>query len=250
MPTVGNDAPKRCIACLRLLETVPFADKLLDVWRSNLPVRRDTCVDRSVRHIHSHKTPKAITAVEHFFSLNGKHSPDLHWSTVTAHVPGEEMRECHICTEMLPEMCFDKHKWCKKTKECLMCGRKRQVNKAAEAEDLRKRLDTFKAFVVEKAKLTKLPAKEVLGEAERLDVKTKDGIMEVLVSVLWNIEDVPAAMSAHQGLFQRFTFDNSKAQMHMLHALEKLIQREKKVRLNKTSRYVSKMQTSPSTPYQ
>lgn len=109
-------------------------------------------------------------------------------------------------------------------------------------EDLEKstsaRLDIFNAFVVEKSKMAKLPAKEVLGEAERLEVKEK-GIM-VLVSVLWDTGDVPAAMKKYQGLFQRFTFENGKTQMYALNALEKLIELDE-TRLTKTPRYLKTM---------
>jgi len=109
-------------------------------------------------------------------------------------------------------------------------------------EDLEKsmssRLDIFNAFVEEKSKLEKLPAKEVLGEAERLEVKDK-GIM-VLVSILWNTDDVPAAMKKYQGLFQRFMMENGKAQMYALHAMEKLIELDP-TRLAKTPRYLKTM---------
>ena len=109
-------------------------------------------------------------------------------------------------------------------------------------EDLEKstsaRLDIFNAFVVEKSKMAKLPAKEVIGEAERLEVKEK-GVM-VLISVLWDTDDIPAAMKKHQGLFQRFTFDSEKAQMYALNALEKLIELDE-TRLNKTPRYLKTM---------
>lgn len=109
-------------------------------------------------------------------------------------------------------------------------------------EDLEKstgeRLDIFNTFVEEKSKLAKLPAKEVLGEAERLEVKDK-GVM-VLVSILWNTEDVPAAMKQYQGLFQRFTMDNGKAQLYALQAVEKLIEMDE-TRLTKTPRYLKAM---------
>jgi len=109
-------------------------------------------------------------------------------------------------------------------------------------EDLEKsmssRLDIFNAFVEEKSKLKKLPARDVLGEAERLEVKDK-GIM-VLVSILWNTDDVPAAMKKYQGLFQRFMVENDKAQMYALHAMEKLIELDA-TRLAKTPRYLKTM---------
>jgi translation initiation factor 5 len=100
------------------------------------------------------------------------------------------------------------------------------------------RLDIFNAFVVEKSKMAKLPAKEVLGEAERLEVKEK-GVM-VIASVLWDTKDVPAAMKKYQALVQRFTFESKKAQMYALNSLEKLIELDE-TRLNKTPRYLKTM---------
>lgn len=109
-------------------------------------------------------------------------------------------------------------------------------------EDLEKstsaRLDIFNAFVVKKSKLPKFPAKEVLGEAERLEVMKK-GVM-VLVSVLWDTSDVPAAMKKYQALVQCFTFHNQKTQMYALNALEKLIELDE-TRLTKTPRYLKTM---------
>eukprot|EP00729_Bicosta_minor_P013858 gene13859-3404_t len=100
------------------------------------------------------------------------------------------------------------------------------------------RLNAFSTFVEEKSKLAKLPAKDVLGEAERLEVTDK-GVM-VIVSILWNTADIPAAMQQYQGLLQRFTFENSKAQLCVLQAVEKLIEMDQ-TRLVKTPWYLKAM---------
>lgn len=100
------------------------------------------------------------------------------------------------------------------------------------------RLNAFSTFVEEKSKLAKLPAKDVLGEAERLEVTDK-GVM-VIVSILWNTADIPAAMKQYQGLLQRFTFENSKAQLCVLQAVEKLIEMDQ-TRLVKTPWYLKAM---------
>lgn len=85
------------------------------------------------------------------------------------------------------------------------------------------RLQKFFDFVQARASQNKFPAKEVVVEAERLDVKDK-GVM-VLVEILLDVEntdDLIAAALRHQGLLQRFVIDNAKAQKYLLGALERM----------------------------
>jgi hypothetical protein len=59
-------------------------------------------------------------------------------------------------------------------------------------------------------------------QAERLECKEK-GVM-VLVDNLWDAEKIEESMARHQGLFQRFVFDELKTQGYLLTSLEKLIE--------------------------
>ena len=152
---------------------------------------------------------------------------------------------CKIDAPKIAEDGGEDDDWSVDTSEEAVCARMKELGTATQftsTEDLEKstsaRLDIFNAFVVEKSKMAKLPAKEVIGEAERLEVKEK-GVM-VLISVFWDTSDVPAAMKKYQGLFQRFTFENGKTQMYALNALEKLIELDE-TRLNKTPRYLNTM---------
>ena len=89
-------------------------------------------------------------------------------------------------------------------------------------KSMSERLAIFADYISERLKLPKLPQKEVIKEAERLDCKEK-GTM-VLVQGLLLEGDVLATLAKYQGLFQRFTVDNDKAQKYFLGAIEKLIE--------------------------
>jgi translation initiation factor 5 len=100
------------------------------------------------------------------------------------------------------------------------------VTSLTMTDDLEKpvaeRLQIFETFVEAKMSLDTLPAKAVVSEADRLDCKNK-GIM-VLVGILFKDGDIVATLKKHQGLFQRFTIDNPKAEKNCLGAIEKLIE--------------------------
>lgn len=85
------------------------------------------------------------------------------------------------------------------------------------------RLQLFDQFVSARLGQKTFPAKEVLAEADRLDVKER-GVM-VLVDRLWT-GDVIARTKLFQAIFQRFTHDNEKAQRNMLHAVEAMVAKD------------------------
>eukprot|EP00730_Choanoeca_flexa_P018661 TRINITY_DN9086_c0_g1_i2.p1 TRINITY_DN9086_c0_g1~~TRINITY_DN9086_c0_g1_i2.p1 ORF type:complete len:432 (+),score=152.60 TRINITY_DN9086_c0_g1_i2:233-1528(+) len=99
------------------------------------------------------------------------------------------------------------------------------VSKLVMAEDqdlpMSDRLDLLFKYVNERVNKVPFPASEVLGKAERLDCKEK-GVM-VLADVLLNDEDVVGRLKTHQGLLQRFTDENNKAQKYLLHGMEGVI---------------------------
>lgn len=92
-------------------------------------------------------------------------------------------------------------------------------------EDLEKsigeRLGIFDAYVSSRVASGKFNAKEVLGEADRLDCKEKG--VKVLASHLWNNSELLERISLHKSLFQRFTVDNPKAQKYLLDSVEQII---------------------------
>lgn len=99
-------------------------------------------------------------------------------------------------------------------------------------EDLEKsineRLAIFDAFVAARsAQGGKFPAKEVLGEADRLDCKEKG--VKVLASRLWNHPDLLERIKAHTPLFARFTTDNIKAQKYLLEAVETIVDQNRSI---------------------
>lgn len=65
-----------------------------------------------------------------------------------------------------------------------------------------------------------LPDKEIVAEAERLDIKDRG--VSVLVELLFN-EDVLAQIKQHRVLFLRFLANNQKAQKHLMGAFELLV---------------------------
>lgn len=100
------------------------------------------------------------------------------------------------------------------------------VTSLTQTDDLElpmeKRLKIFEKYVTARINDTKFPAKEVVGEAERLECKEK-GVMVVVEQLLSSAPDVLAAAKKHQGLFQRFTIENPKSQKYMIGAIEVLI---------------------------
>lgn len=62
--------------------------------------------------------------------------------------------------------------------------------------------------------------KDIVGEAERLDVKDKATI--ILVELLLNV-NILTQVKTHRNLFLRFTQENTKAQKYLLGGLEQLI---------------------------
>lgn len=101
------------------------------------------------------------------------------------------------------------------------------------------RLEIFNTFVEQKKVLKPFPAKEIIGEAARLECAEK-GVM-VLVQQLWSsATDTVAAMKTYQGLFQRFLVEQPKAQMYALQAIEKLIEQDS-TKMVKTPRFLKQM---------
>lgn len=91
------------------------------------------------------------------------------------------------------------------------------------------RLGLFEAFVDARlaagAAGAALPARDIITEAERLDVKER-GVL-VLADRLWGASpaDVVARIEKYRALFQRFTHENAKAQRNALHAVELAVSR-------------------------
>lgn len=92
-------------------------------------------------------------------------------------------------------------------------------------EDLEKsmtdRLGIFDAFVSARVAAGKFPAKEVLGEADRLDCKEKG--VKVLALHLWNNAELLERIPLHKLIFQRFTVGNPKAQKYLVDSVEQII---------------------------
>lgn len=83
------------------------------------------------------------------------------------------------------------------------------------------RLELFEAFVKDAKTKAKFPAKEVLGQATRLECKEK-GVL-VLADLLLNEDDIVGAIDRHKALLQHFTDENNKAQKYLLGGVEALI---------------------------
>lgn len=96
------------------------------------------------------------------------------------------------------------------------------------------RLKILDGFVRNRLKLPKLPAKEIVGEAERLDCKEK-GVTVMVELLLGGTDDVVKMLKTHAKVFQRFTFDESKAQKYALGAMEVLVA-ERPALMNKVAR--------------
>lgn len=91
-------------------------------------------------------------------------------------------------------------------------------------EDLDKpieeRFQIFFEFVKNKVNAENLPDKEIVAEAERLDVK--DRAVLVLAELLFN-ENILTQIQKYRVLFLRFLANNQKAQKHFMGAFELLI---------------------------
>lgn len=97
----------------------------------------------------------------------------------------------------------------------------------AFSEDLEKtqqeRLDIFYEFVKTKraeGKISGEKMKEIVAEADRLEVKDKGALL--LVELLFN-ENILAQIKEHRILFLRFTHENQKAQKYLLGGFEQLV---------------------------
>lgn len=84
------------------------------------------------------------------------------------------------------------------------------------------RFDIFFKFVKNKinAGTEKLPDKEILAEAERLDIK--DRAVVALAELIFN-DDILTQIPHHRVLFLRFLGNNQKAQKHLMGAFEQLV---------------------------
>jgi translation initiation factor 5 len=101
------------------------------------------------------------------------------------------------------------------------------VTSLTQTDDLERpiedRLKIFQKYVEARVGDAKFPAKDVIGEADRLECKEK-GVMVVVELLLSKADDVFVAIKKYQGLFQRFTLENEKCQKYMIGALEVLIE--------------------------
>jgi len=94
-------------------------------------------------------------------------------------------------------------------------------------------MDIFYKFLESKIKTgNKLDDKELLSEAERLDVKNKSTL--VLVELLLDV-NIIQQLKINRILFLRFCHQNPKAQKYLLGGVEQLINNHKEVLLPKVS---------------
>lgn len=91
-----------------------------------------------------------------------------------------------------------------RTETELGIGAKGLVGSSDLDKSMNDRLELFLTYVEERKDLAKFPAKEIIGEAERLDCKDKG--VTCLVQLLWANDDPMAAMKTHQGIFQRVRY--------------------------------------------
>ena len=75
--------------------------------------------------------------------------------------------------------------------------------------------------------------KEILSEAERLEVENKAPI--ILCELLFSNAKILAQIKAHKRLFLRFTNKNQKAQKYLMGGIEKTIETHKDVLLPKVA---------------
>ncbi|TKR69914.1 hypothetical protein L596_022005 [Steinernema carpocapsae] len=115
-----------------------------------------------------------------------------------------------------------------------------QIGKLIISKDLEKpteeRLDMLHQYFIAAKKDDRLgDSKEMLNEAERLDLKAKGTLL--LADVLFD-EDVLKQIEAHRILLLRFTNGDVKAQKYLLGGIEQLILKHKAVLLPKTAHII------------
>lgn len=102
------------------------------------------------------------------------------------------------------------------------------------SEDLEKtekeRMDIFYTCVKTALEQNNLDAKEILSEAERLEVKTKAPL--ILAELLFD-EKIHVQLKKHRILLLRFTHEDSKAQRYLLNGVEQVIALHKDTLLTK-----------------
>lgn len=103
------------------------------------------------------------------------------------------------------------------------------------------RLDIFRDFIRVKKSEPKFAAKAVLGEAQRLECKEKG--VRILAEELFDA-NIGAQITTFAALFQRFVFDNEKAQRYLLGGLEVVIHRYSGLLLDKTPGILKKFYDS------
>ena len=102
----------------------------------------------------------------------------------------------------------------------------------------KEKMDIFHNFVKAKkveGKLTQNSEKEILTEAERLEIVNKATI--VLCEVMLDGDKVVAQIQEHKRLFLRFTVSNQKAQKYLIGGIECLIAAKENVLLPKVRKY-------------
>ncbi|KAL1464707.1 hypothetical protein WDU94_004331 [Cyamophila willieti] len=102
------------------------------------------------------------------------------------------------------------------------------------SEDLEKtekeRMDIFYSCVKSALEKNNLDAKELLSEAERLEVKTKAPL--ILAELLFD-EKIHVQLKKHRILLLRFTHEDTKAQRYLLNGVEQVIALHKESLLSK-----------------
>merc|ERR1719266_794059 len=100
----------------------------------------------------------------------------------------------------------------------------------------KEKMDIFHQFVNQKKseeKMSQSVEKEILTEAERLEISNKATI--VLCEVMLDGEKVVAQIKEHKRLFLRFTNNNQKAQKYLLGGIECLIAAKENLLLPKAT---------------
>merc|ERR1719412_1788725 len=100
----------------------------------------------------------------------------------------------------------------------------------------KKKMDIFHKYVngkKEGGKLTQTDEKEILTEAERLEIVNKSTI--VLCEVILDGDKVVAQIHEHKRLFLRFTHTNQKAQKYLIGGIECLIAARENILLPKAT---------------
>lgn len=126
----------------------------------------------------------------------------------------------------------DDDDWGEDTSEAAVAARMGELSSAAKnmtlSEDVEKtpqeRVDLFYKFVEERKATSQLigaeKEKEILAEADRLDIKDKAPL--VLAELLYDT-NIIAQIKQYRSLFLRFTHGNPKAQKYLLGGFEQLV---------------------------